>query len=129
MQYQHSLLMHRGGGKIALQPNYLISQSADKVVLRNFEGVITTYPEPESYIPGRAEGYFKEIYPNYEEKRSDVGIAGLMSDKKFNLVPDDLQRMNRRKDYEDNETHATLKDKRDKRDQLKDKNIKHKWLN
>ena len=32
-----------GGGKIALQPNYLISQSADKVVLRNFEGVITTY--------------------------------------------------------------------------------------
>lgn len=51
-----------GGGKIALQPNYLISQSADKVVLRNFEGVITTYPEPESYIPGRAEGYFKEIY-------------------------------------------------------------------
>ncbi|MDA2635548.1 lysine 2,3-aminomutase [Bacillus cereus] len=110
-----------GGGKIALQPNYLISQSADKVVLRNFEGVITTYPEPESYIPGRAEGYFKEIYPNYEEKRSDVGIAGLMSDKKFNLVPDDLQRMNRRKDYEDNDTHASLKDKRDKRDQLKDK--------
>ncbi|MCV5433684.1 hypothetical protein OFN37_31720, partial [Escherichia coli] len=71
--------------------------------------------------PGRAEGYFKEIYPNYEEKRSDVGIAGLMSDKKFNLVPDDLQRMNRRKDYEDNDTHASLKDKRDKRDQLKDK--------
>ena len=51
-----------------------------------------------------------------------------MSDKKFNLVPDDLQRMNRRKDYEDNDTHASLKDKRDKRDQLKDKNIKHKWL-
>ena len=110
-----------GGGKIALQPNYLISQSADKVVLRNFEGVITTYPEPENYIPGRAEGYFKEIYPTYEEKRSDIGVAGLMSDKKFNLVPDDLQRMNRRKDYEVNETHASLKDKRDKRDQLKDK--------
>ncbi|TKH98443.1 lysine 2,3-aminomutase, partial [Bacillus wiedmannii] len=44
-----------------------------------------------------------------------------MSDKKFNLVPDDLQRMSRRKDYEDNDTHASLKDKRDKRDQLKDK--------
>ena len=29
--------------------------------------------------------------------------------------------MNRRKDYEVNETHASLKDKRDKRDQLKDK--------
>jgi hypothetical protein len=30
----------------AMQPNYLISQSPDKVVLRNFDGVITTYPEP-----------------------------------------------------------------------------------
>ena len=39
-----------GGGKIALQPNYLISQSPEKVVLRNFEGVITSYPEPENYI-------------------------------------------------------------------------------
>lgn len=97
-----------GGGKIALQPNYLISQSADKVVLRNFEGVITTYPEPESYIPGRAEGYFKEIYQTTKNVQILVS-AGLMSDKKFNLVPDDLQRMNRRKDYEDNETHATLK--------------------
>jgi hypothetical protein len=29
-----------GGGKIALQPNYLISQSPEKVVLLNFEGVI-----------------------------------------------------------------------------------------
>ena len=60
MQYQHSLLMHRGGGKIALQPNYLISQSADKVVLRNFEGVITTYPEPESYIPEEQKDTLKK---------------------------------------------------------------------
>jgi lysine 2,3-aminomutase len=59
-----------GGGKISLQPNYLISQSADKVVLRNFEGVITTYPEPENYVPGRAEGYFKEVYPEMDEKRN-----------------------------------------------------------
>ncbi len=42
-----------------------------------------------------------------------------MSDKKFNLVPVDLSAYrNRRKDYEENETHAPLKDKRDKRDQL-----------
>jgi lysine 2,3-aminomutase len=70
-----------------LQPNYLISQSTDKVVLRNFEGVITTYPEPENYLAGRAEDYFKGIYPEMEEKRSVTGIAGLMNDKQFNLVP------------------------------------------
>jgi lysine 2,3-aminomutase len=38
-----------GGGKIPLTPNYLISLSTNKVVLRNYEGVITTYAEPESY--------------------------------------------------------------------------------
>ena len=38
-----------GGGKIPVMPNYLISQTPNKVVLRNFEGVITTYTEPEQY--------------------------------------------------------------------------------
>ena len=38
-----------GGGKTPVMPNYIISQSPRKVVLRNFEGVITTYTEPEHY--------------------------------------------------------------------------------
>ncbi|MCI5163488.1 MAG: lysine 2,3-aminomutase, partial [Candidatus Electrothrix sp. AX5] len=38
-----------GGGKIPIMPNYLISWSTNKVVLRNYEGVITTYKEPDSY--------------------------------------------------------------------------------
>ncbi len=38
-----------GGGKIRVMPNYLISWSTNKVVLRNYEGVITTYKEPEDY--------------------------------------------------------------------------------
>lgn len=38
-----------GGGKIPVMPNYFISQTPQKVVLRNFEGVITTYTEPEHY--------------------------------------------------------------------------------
>lgn len=58
---------------------------ADKFVLRNFEGVITTYPEPENYVPGRAEEYFNEIYPNYAEEHSNIGIAGIMNDIKPNL--------------------------------------------
>ncbi|MBM7663535.1 hypothetical protein JOC85_004413 [Bacillus mesophilus] len=84
-----------GGGKISLQPNYLISQSADKVVLRNFEGVITSYPEPQNYIPGTAEEYFKGVYPNYEKYKSNVGISAVINDSKFNLVPDDLNRLDR----------------------------------
>lgn len=38
-----------GGGKTPVMPNYVISQTPRKVVLRNFEGVITTYTEPEKY--------------------------------------------------------------------------------
>lgn len=38
-----------GGGKIPVMPDYLISQTTKKVVLRNYEGVITTYTQPENY--------------------------------------------------------------------------------
>ena len=38
-----------GGGKIPVMPNYLISYSDHKVVLRNYEGYITTYEEPLDY--------------------------------------------------------------------------------
>lgn len=91
------------------------------MVLRNFEGVITSYPEPENYVPGRAEGYFKEIYPDMEEKKSLAGIAGIMNDQHFNLVPEEVSRLNRRKHYAEDPTHTTLKNKREKRDELKEK--------
>jgi lysine 2,3-aminomutase len=113
-----------GGGKIALQPNYLISQSADKVVLRNFEGVITSYPEPQNYIPGRAEDYFKSVYPDYEKYQSNVGISAVMNDSKFNLVPENLQRLDRRQKYQEDPNYSSLKDKREKRDELKEKKFK-----
>jgi lysine 2,3-aminomutase len=110
-----------GGGKIALQPNYLISQSPEKVVLRNFEGVITSYPEPENYVPGRADDYFKGIFNDHEKYKSNVGIAAVMNDSKFNLIPEDLNRLNRRQKYQEDQSHSSLKDKREKRDELKEK--------
>ena len=71
-------------------------------MLRNFESVITTYPEPENYTPGLADDYFKGIYPDAEEKRSDIGISGLMNDTEFNLVPEGLKRLDCREAYETN---------------------------
>ena len=38
-----------GGGRYPVMPQYLISQAPGKVVLRNFEGFITTYDEPNDY--------------------------------------------------------------------------------
>jgi lysine 2,3-aminomutase len=37
-----------GGGKIPVMPSYLVSQSDRRVVLRNYEGVLTTYTQPEN---------------------------------------------------------------------------------
>ncbi|MBD1379049.1 hypothetical protein IC621_02295 [Bacillus sp. IB182487] len=110
-----------GGGKIALQPNYLISQSPEKVVLRNFEGVITSYPEPENYVAGKADDYFNEIYEDADGKASTIGISGLYTDSHFNLVPEGISRISKRKNYEVDPAHTSLKDKREKRDELKEK--------
>jgi lysine 2,3-aminomutase len=40
-----------GGGKIPVMPTYHISSSDHKIVLRNYEGFITTYEEPLDYQP------------------------------------------------------------------------------
>jgi lysine 2,3-aminomutase len=60
-----------GGGKIPVMPNYLISMSDHKVVLRNYEGYITAYEEPTDYVPGDA-AKFKGI------KRPEPGQSGVM---------------------------------------------------
>lgn len=109
-----------GGGKIALQPNYILSQSPSKTVLRNFEGVITTYPEPEAYTPGLADDYFQSVYGPYE-KTGTGGILGLLQDEQFNLVPRNLPRYNKRQAYEGNPQYSSLKSKREKRDELREK--------
>jgi lysine 2,3-aminomutase len=38
-----------GGGKIPVMPNYVLSQSSDTWILRNYEGMITPYRVPHSF--------------------------------------------------------------------------------
>ncbi len=38
-----------GGGKIPVMPNYVLSQAPSKTILRNYEGMISTYYGPSSY--------------------------------------------------------------------------------
>ncbi|MED1784373.1 lysine 2,3-aminomutase [Brevibacillus fortis] len=80
-----------GGGKIPVSPNYIISQASDKVVLRNFEGVITSYPEPKQYHEHDEENC--EYCMAAIGKA--VGIAALMQDEVDNLEPTDLPRNKR----------------------------------
>lgn len=81
-----------GGGKTPVMPNYVISQGANKVILRNFEGVITTYTEPENYTPGC----------NCEVCRGEVnvkkvGVSGLLNGQQLSLEPEGLERKQREK--------------------------------
>lgn len=93
-----------GGGKIPVMPNYLISWSTHKVVLRNYEGVITTYREPDSYPMRECDRNCEAC--NLTLKTQDgpdediVGIARLLGDAHdtFVLVPAENERMRRRSD-------------------------------
>lgn len=40
-----------GGGKIPILPNYIVSQSPTHTVLRNYEGLLVSYPEPVTPAP------------------------------------------------------------------------------
>ncbi len=66
-----------GGGKIPVMPNYVVSHSADKIILRNYEGVITAYPEPQNYH-GHNENECNYCKVN---KGKSEGIYGLMKNE------------------------------------------------
>jgi len=78
-----------GGGKIPVMPQYMISQSPERVVLRNYEGVITTYTEP--YIADAPDTEAKVISPDYECE----GVDGLLKGATLSLEPQDLARHKR----------------------------------
>lgn len=91
-----------GGGKIPLNPNYLISLSTNKVVLRNFEGVITTYKEPDSYEPvfcdRQCDKCALQLPLKEAEEYRASGVEMLLSDESdtISLVPEKTDRIERR---------------------------------
>jgi len=94
-----------GGGKIPVMPNYIISWSTNKVVLRNYEGVITTYKEPDSYEPKmcdrNCEACNLELNMKEVDESEAIGIEKLLSDtdNTISLYPENNERMQRREEY------------------------------
>jgi lysine 2,3-aminomutase len=83
-----------GGGKIPVMPNYLISYSDHKVVLRNYEGYITTYEEPEHY-----QAHDKANCKYCQNPRSEtgqVGITGLLEGERLWIEPSGFEQTHRR---------------------------------
>lgn len=75
-----------GGGKIPVMPNYIISQAPGKVVLRNFEGFITTYAEPLDYDPHEVELQRYEVRRRLEPGQE--GVLGLLEGQRMTIEPE-----------------------------------------
>ena len=63
-----------GGGKVPVMPNYLLSMSDERVILRNFEGFITTYEQPAS---GAYTPHDSKNCRDCQSKRPEPGQEGL----------------------------------------------------
>jgi lysine 2,3-aminomutase len=95
-----------GGGKIPVMPNYVISWGTRKVVLRNYEGVITTYSEPEHYENQDCDRNCEACKLQLKEDdgvEQCIGIEKLLSDwdDTQSLTPSENERMDRRSDDAD----------------------------
>lgn len=91
-----------GGGKIPIMPNYIISWSTNRVILRNYEGIITTYKEPDSYkqvyCDRKCDNCHLQLKLEDATEYREIGVAKLLADHDdaTTLVPEDNARMERR---------------------------------
>ncbi|MBV7272535.1 lysine 2,3-aminomutase [Clostridium thailandense] len=81
-----------GGGKIPINPQYLISQSPEKIVLRNYEGVLCTYTEPSDKTHECKNCGMCAKFKNDEYK----GLEKLFRDERVCLTPRSNVRIKRR---------------------------------
>ena len=75
-----------GGGKVPVGPQYLLSMSESQVVVRNYEGLVSTYAEPNQYTP-----HSSEQCPYCRSRHAEVlqeGIAGLLSGRGRTIAPE-----------------------------------------
>jgi lysine 2,3-aminomutase len=83
-----------GGGKIPLMPNYLVSMSDHKIVLRNYEGYITTYEEPVEY-----HSHDPKTCHYCQSKRVEpgqIGVLGLLDGDEMFIKPEGFDALHNR---------------------------------
>lgn len=83
-----------GGGKIPVMPNYYISSSDHKVVLRNYEGYITTYEEPQKYAihDPKTCSYCQ----NKRLEPGQSGVSGLLDGEAMFIEPEHFEELHNR---------------------------------
>jgi lysine 2,3-aminomutase len=83
-----------GGGKVPILPNYLLSMSDSRVVVRNYEGFITTYVQPTDYRPH--DPATCTYCQKRHSERGQEGVAGLLADHARTITPQGWKVLHRR---------------------------------
>ncbi|MBI9097939.1 MAG: lysine 2,3-aminomutase [Spirochaetaceae bacterium] len=81
-----------GGGKIPVMPDYLISQTDKRIILRNYEGVITSYTQPDGYMHHDKDHC--EFCAD-RDKLPRSGVSALLEGEQLCLIPQGLMRSKR----------------------------------
>lgn len=87
-----------GGGKIPVMPQYLISQGPNKVILRNFEGYVTTYSEAGDYNPETIKRWESKV-PQRSEP-GQTGVLGLLQGDTLNIKPEGFDQTHQRNGHD-----------------------------
>ena len=82
-------------------PQYGVSETDGTVILRNYEGVITSYHEPDDTSTDVDDSIYREKYQY-------TGVASLFGSGKISMEPADLDRSKRVREWKEhhkNEQH------------------------
>ncbi|ACV61520.1 lysine 2,3-aminomutase YodO family protein [Desulfofarcimen acetoxidans DSM 771] len=90
-----------GGGKIPVLPNYQLSSTSTKTVLRNYEGVICIYEEPANYNSSCSSTC--NVCKGSSALHDPIGLQKLINPnaKMVSLIPEGNRRKKRLKIYKD----------------------------
>jgi lysine 2,3-aminomutase len=83
-----------GGGKVPVLPNYLLSMSDSRVVVRNYEGLVTTYAQPTAYQPH--DPATCAYCQAHRDEAGQEGIAGLLAGQVSTIAPEGWHTLHQR---------------------------------
>jgi len=83
-----------GGGKIPVMPNYVVSQSVDRVVVRNYEGYMSAYTQPPTYL--RHDASTCPACRQRSRDSSQDGVSALLNGEKLAIRPEGFEQTHQR---------------------------------
>jgi lysine 2,3-aminomutase len=87
-----------GGGKVPILPNYVISMSDTRVVVRNYEGFIAAYAQPTAYQPHDAAScaYCRARRAEHGQD----GVSALLEGRAHRIMPEGWQQTHHRNGHD-----------------------------